>query len=95
MPPTPPGAMLDVVMPGLLLTPAADAEGQLSNFDFDAMADGTAVGRITLDLSGLMWFWIIDASLRGDRDPAEGREASREVAVRAFATAWHREEPDV
>jgi hypothetical protein len=42
------------VMAELLLTPAANMEGQLSNFDFDVMADSQVVGRITLDLSGLI-----------------------------------------
>ena len=76
-------------MTDLLLQPAADSEGQLSNFDFDVFAGGKPVGRITLDAAGLMWFWAIDASLRGDRDRTEGHETSKEAAIQAFAKSWH------
>jgi hypothetical protein len=86
-----PWRRITLTMADLLLTPAADMEGKLSNFDFDVIADGQVVGRITLDLSGLMWFWTIDASLQGDRNPAEGHEASREAAMQAFARSWHSE----
>jgi hypothetical protein len=77
-------------MAELVLAPAADAEGQLTNFDFDVLSNDEAVGRITLDLSGFLWFWTIDAGLRGDRDPAEGQEPTREAAMQAFARSWHR-----
>src|SRR4051812_7664950 len=61
-------------MTDLLLQPAADSEGQLSNFDFDALPVANRWVASPRDAAGLMWFWAIDASLRGDRDRTEGHE---------------------
>jgi hypothetical protein len=73
-------------MTDLLLQPAADSKGRLTDFDFDVIADGEPpVGRIILDTSGLVWFWIMDAGLMHDRDPTDGRQPTREAAMQAFA----------
>jgi hypothetical protein len=75
-------------MTDLLLQPAADSEGQLSNFDFDALPVANRWVASPWDAAGLMWFWAIDASLRGDRDRTEGHETSKEAAIQAFAKSW-------
>ena len=60
--------------------------------DFDVIgANGDVVGRIfkaTTSPRGKPWAWT---RVAGHGEPTHGYALTREAAVQAFATGWHRE----
>lgn len=83
-------------MSGLLLRrrdqPRPGADGP---DDYDVIGtEGEVVDRIfkaTRFPNDLPWQWSLAYGLQEDRMPTHGYEATRELAMQAFARSWHRE----
>jgi hypothetical protein len=68
--------------------------GEWNDDDFDVLADGIVVGRIFMANAapvGSPWMWTLAFGHHEDRIPTHGYEATREVAMAAFAKSWRRE----
>ena len=68
--------------------------GEWNEDDFDVLADGVVVGRITKVRAapvGSPWMWTLAFGQREDRTPRHGYAATREAAMAAFAKSWRRE----
>ena len=68
--------------------------GEWNEDDYDALAEGVAVGRIMKAAAapvGAPWLWILAFGHHEDRWPTHGHEATREAAMAAFAKSWRRE----
>ena len=68
--------------------------GELSDDDFDVLADGVVVGRIfkVRRLAGRTpWMWTLALGHHEDRTPTHGYAATRLAAMAAFAKSWRRE----
>lgn len=74
-------------MTDLTLQPTVDRT------QFEVVADGRVVGRVTLFKSGRNrsqpWLWSIGLAFREGHDPTYGYEATLELARRAFAKSWN------
>jgi hypothetical protein len=73
---------------------ASRSSGEWSDDDYDVIADGTVVGRITKAAAapvGTPWLWTLLFGYHEDRTPTHGYEATREAAMAAFAQSWRRE----
>jgi hypothetical protein len=65
-----------------------------SEDDYDVLADGARVGRLTYAHAapqGSHWFWTLCYGYREDRAPTQGYAATREQAMAAFSKSWRRE----
>ena len=72
---------------------ASRPSGEWSDDDYDVLADGVVVGRImkaAASPEGLPWMWTLAFGYHEDRTPTHGYEATREVAMAAFAKSWRR-----
>jgi hypothetical protein len=81
---------------GLLLRRAQTSRaGAQGDDDYDVIGtDGMVIGRIfkaTTSPAGTPWMWTLAYGDHEDRTPTHGYEATREVAMQAFAKSWHRE----
>jgi hypothetical protein len=76
-------------MAELLLKRAAAASGEV----YDVLSGSRIVGRIWLsDASpASQWVWTVSCGNHEGRTPTHGYAESREAAMQAFATGWHRE----
>ena len=73
---------------------ASRLSGELSDDDYDVLADGVVVGRImkaAVAPVGTPWLWTLAYGHHEDRTPIYGYEATREAAMAAFAKSWRRE----
>ena len=67
---------------------ASRPSGEWNDDDFDVLADGVVVGRITKAAAvpvGMSWMWTLAFGYHEDRTPTHGYEATREAAMAAFA----------
>jgi hypothetical protein len=68
--------------------------GEWNDDDFDVLCDGAVVGRIFKANAapvGSPWMWTLAFGHHEDRTPTRGYEATREVAMAAFAMSWRSE----
>ena len=73
---------------------ASRPSGEWNDDDFDVLADGVVVGRITKAAAvpvGMSWMWTLAFGHHEDRMPTRGYAATREAAMAAFAKSWRRE----
>ena len=77
-------------MADLMLQPDVEGRGN----DYEVIADGQAVGRISLFNSspaGTPWMWSIDFTFH-DSPSGDARVLGHaRAAMQAFALSWHRE----
>jgi hypothetical protein len=62
--------------------------------DYDVLADGAVVGRISLTPDvpeNRQWLWTLAHSQYKDRGYEPTRERAREAAIAAFAKSWRRQ----
>jgi hypothetical protein len=72
---------------------ASRSSGEWNDDDYDALADGIAVGCIIKAAAapvGTPWIWTLAFGYEG-RTPTHGYAATREQAMAAFAKSWRRE----
>ena len=82
-----------VKMPALILKRAYRSSGEW-NDDYNVLADGAVVGRISLTLDGpqnRQWLWTLAHGQYKGRGYEPTREAARAAAMSAFAKSWRRE----
>jgi hypothetical protein len=82
-------------MPALILkrASASQTSGEW-NDDYNVLADGAVVGRISLTLDApqnRQWMWTLAHGQHKGRGYEPTREAAREAAMAAFAKSWRRE----
>jgi hypothetical protein len=68
--------------------------GKERDDDYDVLADGVVVGRISkVQVGGRTpWVWTLASGHHKDRTPAHDYEAAtREAAMAAFRQSWRRE----
>jgi hypothetical protein len=68
--------------------------GERNDDDYDVLAEGKVVGRITKAAAapvGTPWLWTLLFGYHEDRTPIYGYEPTREAAMAAFAKSWRRE----
>jgi hypothetical protein len=68
--------------------------GQWNDEDFDVLADGEVVGRISKVHAapvGQPWMWTLAFGHHEDHTPTHGYAATREAAMTAFAKSCRRE----
>ena len=73
---------------------ASRLSGEWSDDDYDVVADGAVVGRIMKAAAAPVdapWPWTLAYGHHEDRTAIYGYEATREVAMAAFAKSWRRE----
>ena len=73
---------------------ASRLSGEWSDDDYDVVADGAVVGRIMKAAAasvGSPWLRTLAYGQHEDRTAIYGYEATREVAMAAFAKSWRRE----
>jgi hypothetical protein len=73
---------------------ASRPSGEWNDDDFDVLADGAVVGRISKVHAapvGMPWMWTLAFGHHEDRTPTRGYAATREDAMGAFAKSWRRE----
>ena len=67
---------------------------QPGSMEYEVIADGQIVGRISLFSSSpadTPWMWSIDFAFHDDRAWTQGFAASHEAAMQAFARSWFQE----
>jgi hypothetical protein len=67
--------------------------GEWNDDDYDVLADGVVVGRITKAAAapqGKRWLWTLAFWHHEDRTPTRGYELTLEAAMAAFAKSWWR-----
>ena len=76
-------------MVDLLLRRAPAASGEV----YDVLRGRKIVGRIMLSngSAASQWVWTISYHHHEDRTPTHGYEPSRDAAMKAFSSSWHRE----
>src|SRR5262249_25155874 len=85
-----------VKMPALILKRASasrEISGEWSD-DYNVLADGAVVGRISLTLDALQnrqWLWTLAHGQHKGRGYEPTGEAARAAAMAAFAKSWRRE----
>jgi hypothetical protein len=85
-----------VKMPALILK-RASASREISgewNDDYNVLADGAVVGRISLTLDAPQnrkWLWTLAHGQHKGRGYEPTREVARAAAMAAFAKSWRRE----
>jgi hypothetical protein len=73
---------------------ASRLSGEWSDDDYDVLAEGKVVGRITKAAAapvGTPWLWTLLFGYHEDRTPIYDYEPTREAAMAAFAKTWRRE----
>jgi hypothetical protein len=68
--------------------------GEWNEDDFDVLANGAVVGRISKANAspvGASWMWTVAFGHDEDRMPTHGYAETREAAMSAFAKSWRRE----
>jgi hypothetical protein len=77
-----------------LTHPALRFLAKWNDNDYDVLADGAVVGRITKAAAvpvGQSWMWTLAFGHHEDRAPTHGYAAPHEAAMAAFAKSWRRE----
>ena len=75
-------------MSDLLLKRATAAVGEV----YDVIYEDKIVGRIMFSAPSVdPWAWMLTYDHHEDRSPIDGYEPSRDAAMQAFASSWHRE----